>query len=133
MSKNLKLTELYFDALAKGDMETVGSLFADDVIWHQPGQGVISGTIYGKENVFTHLGKFMQLSQGTFGIDDVEYITSNGDLVAASIHFKAEAQGKSIAMRGMDIMRFESEKIKEVWLYSEDIEVEDAFWTELSK
>ena len=48
--------------------------------WHQPGQGTLSGVYTGKAAVFELFGKFMQLSGGTFAIDQVETIMANGDL-----------------------------------------------------
>ncbi|WP_156309228.1 nuclear transport factor 2 family protein [Sphingobacterium endophyticum] len=128
MSKNLKLIESYFNALAQGDFETVGNLFSDDVVWHQPGNAVQSGTYLGKGEVFNHLGNFSKWSNGTFAIDALKYIAVNGDLVAATIHFKAEKNDRSSAMDGIDLFRIENEKIKEVWLFSEKIEEEDEFW-----
>ena len=35
-------------------------------------------------------------------------------------------------MRGIDLYRVENDKIQEVWLFSEHIDEEDAFWTEPS-
>lgn len=128
MSKNIEIVQSYFDAVAKGDFDTVGRLFSDDIVWHQPGKGIQSGTYNGKPELFAHLGNFAQWSNGTFAIDDIEYLTDNGDLVSASIHFKAEKAEKSIAMKGIDLLRIEHGQIKEVWLFSEHIEDEDAFW-----
>lgn len=133
MSKNVTIVQSYFNAVAKGDFETVGSLFTDNIIWHQPGKGVQSGTYNGKDKVFAHLGNFMKWSNGTFAIDSIEYTTDNGNLVAASIHFKAEKEGKVLSMNGIDVLRIEDDKIKEVWLFSERIEEEDAFWNSLAK
>lgn len=133
MSKNVAIVQSYFDAVSKGDFDTVGSLFADDVIWHQPGDGIQSGTYNGKEAVFAHLGNFMKWSNGTFVIDEIEYLSSNVDLVSAEIHFKAEKGELKLAMKGMDLLRVEDSKIKEVWLFSERIADEDAFWNEASK
>lgn len=133
MSKNVTIVQSYFNAVAKGDFDTVGGLFADDVIWHQPGNGVQSGIYNGKAELFTHLGNFMKWSNGTFAIDNIDYITDNGKLVVASIHFKAEKGGKKLSMKGVDLLRIEDNKIKEVWLFSEKIDEEDAFWNESSK
>jgi len=36
-------------------------------------------------------------------------------------------------MRGIDVYRVEDDKIQEVWLFSERIDEEDAFWTETLK
>lgn len=128
MSKNAAIVQSYFSALAKGDFDTVASLFSDDVIWHQPGSGVQSGTYKGKADLFAHLGNFAKWSDGTFAIDQVEYITDNGDLVAAAIHFKAQKGDQTLSMKGIDLLRIEQDVIAEVWLFSEKIEEEDAFW-----
>jgi len=133
MSTNLNIVQSYFNAVAKGDFDTVGNLFADDIIWHQPGSGVQSGTYHGKGEVFAHLGNFMKWSNGSFAIDNIEYTTDNGNLVAAALHFKAEKENKFIAMKGIDLLRIEHNKIKEVWLFSEKIEEEDEFWKSASK
>lgn len=133
MSKNSAIVQSYFEAVAKGDFETVGNLFADDLVWNQPGKGIQSGIYKGKEEVFAHLGNFMKWSNGTFAIDEIEYITDNGNLVTASIHFKAEKGKEKLSMKGVDLLKIENEKIQEVWLFSEKIEDEDDFWNKVSK
>lgn len=132
MSENVAIVQSYFNAVAKGEFDTVGSLFADEIIWHQPGNGIQSGTYNGKAEVFAHLGNFMKWSNGTFAIDLIEYISDNGNLVAASIHFKAEKENKALSMKGIDLLRIEDDKIKEVWLFSERIDDEDAFWNSVA-
>jgi uncharacterized protein len=110
-------------------MEKVGQLLADDVIWHQPGQGHLSGLFRGKQNVFAHLGKFSELSGNSFRVDRVESVMANGHLVSATLHFVAERPGRKLSMDGVDLMRIEGGKIKEVWLFSEDQAAEDTFWS----
>lgn len=128
MSKNVEIVQSYFSALSIGDFDTVISLLSDDLIWHQPGKGKQSGTYKGKQEVLVHLGNFAKWSSGTFAIDQVEYISENGQFVAASINFKATKGNKSISMKGVDLLLIQDEKIKEVWLFSERIEEEDDFW-----
>ena len=115
-----EIVHQFYVSLAKGDFEKVGSLLADDLVWHQPGKGA----------VFSHLGRMAQLSGGTFAIDQIDYITENNHLVVAAVAFEAFAFDKSIRMRGIDLYRVENDKIQEVWLFSEHIDEEDAFWTE---
>jgi len=127
---NVATVQKYFDSLQKGDLETLGSLFADDVIWHQPGQGKISKTYYGKQELFGLFGQFMEISQGSFKIDSVGQLMSNGNLVSANLHFSAKKpSGQSIAMNGVDLMKIENGKIKEVHLFSADQAAEDGFWS----
>lgn len=133
MGQNTTVAQAYFDALLAGDLQAAGNLFADDIIWHQPGSSFLSGTKNGKGEVFNLLGKFMELSNGTFTIDKVDYLASNGSLVVASIHFQAVGNGYSMAMKGVDMMRIEDNMIKEMWLFSEDSKAEDEFWSALAQ
>lgn len=123
----------FYIFLAKGDFEKVGSLLADDLVWHQPGKGALSGSYKGKEAVFSHLGRMSELSGGTFAIDQIDYITENNHLVVAAVAFEVFAFDKSMRMRGIDLYRVENDKIQEVWLFSERIDEEDAFWTKALK
>ena len=125
-----EIVDQFYVSLAKGDFEKVDSLLANDLVWHQPGKGALSGSYKGKEAVFSHLGRMSELSGGTFAIDQIDYITENNHLVVATVAFKALAFSKSIQMRGIDLFRVENDKIQEVWLFSEHIDEEDAFWTE---
>ncbi len=126
--QNVKILQTYVDSLGKGDMATVGKLLADDVIWHQPGASHFSGLHSGKQKIFAHLGKFMELSDNTFRVTKVGSVMANGDMVAATLHFMAERSGRKLSIDGVDVMRIADGKIKEVWLFSGDQDAEDAFW-----
>lgn len=119
--------------MAQGNFETVGALLSDELVWHQPGKGTLSGVYNGKQNVFAHLGRMAQLSNGTFAVDQVDYITENGDLVVAAVGFAVSTNGRSMQMKGVDLFRFEDGLIKEIWLFSEQIDEEDRFWTALAQ
>ena len=125
---NVQLVRKYFAALAKGDMAAAGALFADDIVWHQPGNSALSRTYRGKSELFPLLGRFMELSQGTFQIDPVRSVMANGDRVAATIHFRAQRGGAELSMDGVDLMRVADGLIREVWLFSGDQDAEDKFW-----
>ena len=118
----------YFESLGAGDFAKLGSLLADDIIWHQPGLGSLSKTYVGKKEVFALFGKFMDISQGSFKIDRVNSIMANGNLVTATLHFSAKKSGAEISMNGVDVMKVENAHIKEVFLFSENQSAEDAFW-----
>jgi uncharacterized protein len=127
-AQNIEILQTYVDSLSKGDMETVGTLLADDVIWHQPGSGPLSGLHNDKQRIFAHLGRFMELSDNTFRVTKVGSVMANADMVAATLHFKAERLDRQLSMDGVDVMRIADGMIKEVWLFSSDQAAEDAFW-----
>lgn len=129
MESNKQIVQTYFEALAKGDLVTLGNLFAEDIIWHQPGKGSLSKTYHGKAELFPLFGKFMEISGGSFKIDFVKNIMANQEFVIATLSFSAEkANGQRIQMDGVDMMKIEDGKIKEVYLFSADQAAEDEFW-----
>ena len=36
-----EIVHQFYVSLAKGDFEKIGSLLADDLVWHQPGKGAL--------------------------------------------------------------------------------------------
>ncbi|MBO9516592.1 MAG: nuclear transport factor 2 family protein [Porphyrobacter sp.] len=128
-NENIKIVRDYFDAIAKGDLAKLPELLSETLVWHQPGSSDLSGTYNSRDAVFGLLGKFMERSQGTFKFDSIDNILANGDHVAVTLQFSATADGKSMSMAGIDVLRIESGKIQEVWLFSDDQAAEDAFWS----
>lgn len=61
-----ELIQKGFEAFAKGDMDTVGALFHDDIRWHAPGTSALSGDYRGKAEVFGFFAKLQELTEGTF-------------------------------------------------------------------
>ena len=46
--KNIELVKKGYEAFSAGDVDTVMSLFDDNIEWVQPGDSAISGTYRGK-------------------------------------------------------------------------------------
>ncbi len=60
--ENKELIEKGYAAFSAGDVETVMSLFDDDVEWVQPGESAISGTYHGKAEVMEYMGRLAEKS-----------------------------------------------------------------------
>lgn len=103
-------------------------MLSPDVVWHQPGQGPLSGDHKGTAAVLAHLGRFMALSEGTFALELLGTAEA-GDLVSATVRFSATRPGRApLNQCGVDVFRVKDGRIAQVWLISEDIDAEDAFW-----
>jgi ketosteroid isomerase-like protein len=57
---NKETIERGYAAFTSGDIETVMSLFDDDIEWVQPGDSTVSGTFHGKAEVMEHLGRLAE-------------------------------------------------------------------------
>ena len=89
---------------------------------------IIVGRFVGKEALGAHLAQFSEKTNGTFKVL-TNWVSENIDLVAANVTFVGtRPDGEELNMNGIDLFRMDDGKIKEVWLFSSDQAVEDAFW-----
>ncbi|RSM70260.1 ketosteroid isomerase [Actinoplanes sp. ATCC 53533] len=129
MTDTLAVATRYVNALNAGDFATVAGMFADEIVWHQPGSSQLSGTYRGAPAVGELLGATMTLSEGTLRLAATGAPMVNGDVCAFPIHFSGKrSNGAEMSMDGVDVLRIEGEKIAEVWLFSSAQADEDAFW-----
>ncbi len=126
---NVQRSRRAYEAFGKGDMETVGELLADDVVWHIGGHNPLSGDYKGKEAVFGFFGKLMQVSGGTFKLE-VHDILANDDHSVTLVRETAEKNGKKLDHRAVHITHPDSEgRVKEFWAFEEDQAAGDAFFS----
>ena len=77
--ENKELIKKGYEAFAAGDVETVMSLFDDDVEWVQPGESVVSGTFHGKNEVMEYMGRLAEKSLTV----KLKRMIADGDTVVA--------------------------------------------------
>lgn len=124
----LTVAQRYADALAAKDFAAVAAIFADDIVWHQPGSHRFSGTHQGANPVNELLGGMMTHTQGTFELTVTGEPMANNDLVVLPVHFAGTTNDRTMDMDGVDLLRIDTDRIAEVWLFSTDQPAEDAFW-----
>jgi ketosteroid isomerase-like protein len=118
----------YGAAAAAGDLAALAATLTNDVVWHQPGANQLSGDHVGPAAVVAHLGRFFELSGGTFALA-TDSVTESGALVSTTVRFTASRPGHpDLDQHGVDVFRVQGDKIAEIWLVGEDQPVEDAFW-----
>jgi ketosteroid isomerase-like protein len=77
--ENKAIIERGYAAFSSGDMETVMSVFDDDIEWVQPGASVVSGTFHGKAEVMEHLGRLAEKDLSV----KLNRLVAEGDTVVA--------------------------------------------------
>ena len=60
--ENKELIKKGYAAFAAGDVETVMSLFDDEIEWVQPGESAVSGPFHGKTEVMEYMGRLAEKS-----------------------------------------------------------------------
>ena len=124
----LQVIKSYFEALAKGDVPTAFAFFAPDAKWHQPGSHRFSGIKNNPTEIGAMISGMMEATAGTLVIAPNGPLMESGDLVASPVHFTATKGSKKLDMGGIDLFEVKEGKITQVWLFSEDQQVENEFW-----
>ena len=72
----------FMGAMGSGDAEAMGALMADDMVWHNEGDGSLPwiGETVGKENIFKFLGVFSENLQVSLWENEDAF--ASGDTVA---------------------------------------------------
>jgi ketosteroid isomerase-like protein len=117
-----------YRAVADRDFIVVESCFAEDVVWHLPGESPIAGDHHGwsqiRDNFMAKLGP---LSGGTFRADLVD--VAIGDLFVVAVqHATAAYAGKSLDITACQLITVRDGLIHEVRGHYSDQEALDAFW-----
>lgn len=116
-----------YQAFATGDIDTVLSLFADDIVWHVAGSSQLAGDYHGHQQVVGFFGRMMELSGGTFRLDihDVLANDVHGTVLATA---RAERDDQNMAVRQANIWHLANGKATEFWSFAEDQEALDKFF-----
>src|SRR5437867_3127539 len=102
------------EALARGDMATVGDSFADNIVWHFPGKSLVAGEFKGKQAVLAWLGKAFELSGGDFKFELMDLMGSDKH-VAQMDRIVAGRNGKKVDIIEIIIFRVQDGKTVEAW------------------
>jgi ketosteroid isomerase-like protein len=126
---NVERARRAYEAFGKGDMQAVGQLLADDILWHTGGKSVISGDYRGRDAVFGFFGKLMQETGGTFK-SEVHDILANDQHNAALVTNTAERNGKRIEWRAVNISHVDRNGLTtEFWTFPENSQELDEFFS----
>lgn len=125
---NEELLRNGYAAFEKGDLDTLRGLFADDIVWHSPGKGPLSGDYRGIEDVFGLFGKVLELSGGTFR-NEIHDILADDEHGVALVTATGERKGKTLNDKQAHVFHVRDGKVTEFWLQTFDLYTNDEFWS----
>ena len=104
------------EAFRQGDLDTVASLMAEDVVWHVPGDHPLAGDHVGRERVLELLGRLGPLG---FTIREHDVFANDEHLCALSF-IGARREGLEVETRVVSVFHFRDGQQTERWFYPED-------------
>jgi uncharacterized protein len=105
-----------YAARADREHDRVRPLLGDDTVWHEPREEDYSGDYRGPDAVIELLDRLLEITEGSFALEPVEFLTTD-DHLAAKIRWSAERDGRRVDGAELAVYRFDAGKIAEVWFH----------------
>lgn len=115
-----------YEAFNAGDIDTLVSLFAHDVVQHVPGDGPLAGTYKGPEAVLGYYAKLNELTDGTFRADLIEVHGDGHGHVNAIHQISSVRNGVKRVSRGSILFSLIGEKAADLLELHGDLPGDDA-------
>jgi len=114
-----------------GDLDLLGVVMAQDVVWHEPGRSSLAGDYKGPEEVLRFLGELKARTDGTFKIEVLDVLSEPGRAVVFQRE-TAMKNGKTLDVIAAVEFEIHNGKITEVTVYQNDTYAFDEFWADAS-
>jgi ketosteroid isomerase-like protein len=117
-----------YEAFNNGDVETLGQLFADTTVFHEPGRSPISGDYQGWDQVLGFFGTLAERSGGTFRAT-LHDVVANDEHVVGLHSSDGERDGRSVRSPTVLVFDVRDGRIAETWSHHYDQYEFDEFWS----
>lgn len=103
-----------YAAFAKGDFAVLNELFAEDLLWHNPGRNQLAGDYRGREAVYGLFGRLMEITEGSFQLE-VQAVFADDERGVALVVSSASRGGQSAEATDAHIFRLTDGQVVEFW------------------
>jgi len=124
---NVSLHRRGHDAFRSGDVEALAGLFAEDTVWHWPGNSSLGGEFSGRDAVLGLLAKLGEMVDSLEFVDE-DFLASDTRTVALA-HMKVTRGDKTLEYDVCEVVRWRDGKVAEEWLLVDDQYAYDEFWS----
>lgn len=118
-----------YAAFNSGDIETLTSVMARDVVQHVPGNSPLAGEYKGLDAVLAYYGKLAEMTGGTFRADLIETHGDGRGHVTAVHQITATRNGTTRVSRGSILFTFLYDRAVDLQELRADIAGDDAFFS----
>jgi uncharacterized protein len=108
-----------YAAFAKGDFAVLNDLFAEDLLWHEPGQNQLSGDHRGREAVYGLLSKLMEVTEGSLRVE-LDAVVADDEHAVALVVLTASRGGQSVQVNAAQVFHMRDGRVAEFWSLAAD-------------
>ena len=124
---NVGVVRKAYEAFTSGDMETLRTLWTDDIVFHVKGLGELDGDYAGPGDIFGFFARLASETNGTFRVE-VHTILADNEHSTTLLMQHAERQGRARDDLIVHIGHMREGKTSEFWAAFTDPAGAVAFW-----
>ena len=121
---NEAIARKFFAAADAGDFDTIMGIWSDDIVFHMPGNNVMSGTFKGKAEAGAMFARGGHIKLRRELHDSMATDTHAVNLTRVS----GDRDGKTYSWNGVAVMEIRDGKVVEQWLIADDQAAVDALF-----
>jgi uncharacterized protein len=127
-TQNIAAIRRGYEAFAKGDIETLKTLFAPNAIWHSVVTGILPGNYRGAQAILEFFGRLAHETNGTVRAE-LQTIAASGDHVFALHRNTGKRNGKTTDTKSVLLFKLDKGVVTEVAEFRYDQPAEAQFWS----
>ena len=116
-----------FDAFARKEGFALRDCFAEDAVWHVPGESIMSGTYQGRTEIFRFLAGLPKETDGTYGSRLIDVLASENRAAALYRAF-GERNGLALDIDQLLLFTIRNGLVAEVLALPNDPAAFERFW-----
>jgi uncharacterized protein len=127
-SKNIAVVRRGYEAFAKGDLETLKTLFSANADWHLAQTGVLRGNYRGAQAILEFFGQIAHETQGSVRVEPLT-MAASGDLVFVLERTTGKRNGKTLDTKDVLVFKLNNGVVTEVSDFQLNHAVDAQFWS----
>jgi uncharacterized protein len=124
MHPNEELLRREYEAFARNDLDALARIFSDDVVYHIPGAGPLSGEHRGREAIF----RLFDIDRGAAFTSEIHDVLADDRHAVALTHVRGRRADRTLDDITVHVVHVIDGKIAEAWLFPWNQAASDAFW-----
>lgn len=124
---NEKLIRHAYDLFARGDIDLLRVVLADDVVWHVPGRSALAGDYKGPDEILDLLRTLSAHTGGTFRAEICAVLNDSDRVVVLEQETAQRGDARLDVLAAIDY-EIHAGRITEVTVYQGDAYEFDEFW-----
>jgi uncharacterized protein len=127
-TQNIAVVRRGYEAFAKGDIETLKTIFSTNANWHQVEAGILGGNYRGTHAILEFFGQLAHETQGSLRVEP-ETIAASGDHVFVLERVTGKRKGKTLDTKEALVFKLDKGVVTEVTNFQFNYPAVAQFWS----